>query len=400
MRKKTIIRFFVFAILIFQYGCSEKWTNAIQLGSIYLSEFNETVSVEVRNGLIIMPVKIGGETYRFLFDSGAPFSISEKLQNSFEYKIISNGYIVDSDNNREKVNYVQVDTQVIGSTPFISQTAFVANFESNPILECLDIDGIIGSNLMRHCNWTIDYQNKEITLFSAIEKSTTEGAVTIPFHTDQQYNILVDFSIGNSGIKNMTIDYGFNGTISLPNKIFDTLKQNEIIGDTFIEEGVKESGLVGEPINFRREISYVDEITFGDITIDDVEISSGNSGLIGKKILSGYTVTIDWQNRSLHLKELEQKELGNKTFGIRIGASANNELYVQSVIENSSAHKNGIIPNMEVLKIDGLDFLNSHNFCDYVMYMDSNPENMSIELRTINGLTKLVYLEQTRLKKF
>ena len=54
---------------------------------------------------------------------------------------------------------------------------------------------------------------------------------------------------------------------------------------------------------------------------------------------------------------------------------------------------------MEVLKVDGLDFVKSHNFCDYVLYMDSNPKKISVELRTLNGLIKLVYLEQARLGK-
>ena len=48
------------------------------------------------------------------------------------FKVISKGHIVDSDKNRTKVNYVQIDTLIIGNIPFVNQTAFVANFESNP----------------------------------------------------------------------------------------------------------------------------------------------------------------------------------------------------------------------------------------------------------------------------
>lgn len=399
MRKKILLLHFFFVLLLLQNGCSVKWTNAIQLGSINRTEFNEIVSIDVRNGLIIIPVKIEGEIFQFLFDSGAPFSISKKLQARFGYKNISKGHIVDSDKNRKKVNYVQVDTVFIGGIPFINQTAFVANFELNPILNCMDIDGIVGSNLMRYCNWTIDYQNKEVTLGSNTENKTANEHFTIPFHTDEQYNLLVNISLGKSVINNITVDYGYNGTISLPKNVFNTLKQNRLVGDTFIEEGVKQSGLLGEPVSFRREITYLDTIRIEHMTIADVEIRSGNSGLIGKKILSRYTVTIDWQNKCLYLKELEQKDNHHNTFGLRLGPSANMGLYVQSVVENSSAYKNGIRPNMEVLKIDTLDFVGSHNFCDYVVYMDRNPTEMSIEFHTSNGLTKLVHLEQSKLIK-
>jgi len=50
------------------------------MGEVGLKEFHKTVQTEVKLGLIFVPVEIDGEIHRFLFDSGAPFSISQKLQ--------------------------------------------------------------------------------------------------------------------------------------------------------------------------------------------------------------------------------------------------------------------------------------------------------------------------------
>ena len=78
MSKSRILLICYLILLIILVGCSMRWTEAIQMGGISQQEFEEVVDIEVTRGLIIVPVIINGETYRFLFDSGAPFSISEK----------------------------------------------------------------------------------------------------------------------------------------------------------------------------------------------------------------------------------------------------------------------------------------------------------------------------------
>ena len=130
-------------VLIIHTSCSVSWTDAIRYGEIDRISFSEKVDIEIENGLIFVPVQIEGHKYRFLFDTGAPFSISTDLQDALDYKVVSKGHIVDSGNNRKRVNYVLVDTVLIGSIPFINQTAFEGDFTSNPILECLGIDGIL-----------------------------------------------------------------------------------------------------------------------------------------------------------------------------------------------------------------------------------------------------------------
>ena len=153
-------------------ACTPNWTTAIRYGETIEKPFSETVKTEISNGLIIVPVEIDGKSYRFLFDTGATLSISEEIQQKMAYKEVSKGMLVDSDNNRNKVSYVQVDKILIGKIPFTKQTAFVADFTKNPLIACLNIDGIIGANLMRYCHWTIDYQNTEIVLFKKYKQGT------------------------------------------------------------------------------------------------------------------------------------------------------------------------------------------------------------------------------------
>ncbi len=397
MQKKIFIRFLAWTVLLLYSSCSVKWTTAINYGKVEHIDFNETVDIEIKNKLIFVPVQIGGKKYNFLFDSGAPFSISKKLQKTFNFKVISNGHIVDSDNNRKEVNYVQVDTIQIGSIPFTNQTAFEGDFTSNPILECLKIDGIIGSNLMRYSNWTIDQSLKKITLSNTISQKTKEESIIVPFQTDNQYNILVSIGIGASTVKNLKVDYGSNGSIGLPKNVFSLLKERKIIGKTYFEKGSKRSGIIGKSVSLNRQITFVDSVELGGLKIDDVELRSSTSGLIGNKVLSKYIVTIDWGSNKLYFRNNNVKIDTHKTFGLSLGSSANGTIYVQSVIENSDAFKKGIVPGMQVLKLDSLDFSATHNYCDYVSLAGSL-EKILIETRDSTGQKKEFQIERTSLK--
>lgn len=133
-------------MLVILTSCSIKWNEAIKKGDIAENSFEETINLTLQKGLIFTTVKINGNEYRFLFDSGTPLSISEEIQNQYSYKTISRGHIIDSDQNRQKVSWVRLDSIKLGHVSFLNQTAFVADFSANPVLKCLNIDGIIGSN--------------------------------------------------------------------------------------------------------------------------------------------------------------------------------------------------------------------------------------------------------------
>ncbi len=397
MNKKIFTRTLAWIVFVIFTSCSVKWTTAINYGKVDRIDFYETIDIEVENGLIFVPIQIGGNTYRFLLDSGAPFSISKELQNSFNYKVISKGHIVDSDTNRKKVNYVQVDTIHIGSIPFINQTAFEGDFKSNPILECLEIDGIIGSNLMRYCNWTIDQSREKITLSNAVIHETLEESKVVSFQTDDQYNILVSLGIGASTVKNLKVDYGSNGPIGLPKNVFSLLKDRKIIAKTYLEKGSKRSGIIGKSITLNRQFTFIDSVKMDALKIDDIELRTSSSGLIGNKVLSRYLVTIDWGKKKLYFSENNAKIGTHKTFGLRLGPSANGTIYVQSVIENSDAFNKGIVPGMQVLKFDSLDFSGRHNFCDYVS-LAGTLEKVIIETVDLEGLKKEFQIEKTSIK--
>jgi hypothetical protein len=374
-------------------SCAVKWTDAIQYGSVTKVSNIEVVDVEIRNNLIIVPITIKGKEYRFLFDTGAPFSISKELQENTNFKTVSKGNIVDSDYNRKKVKWVRVNSINIGNVSFKNQTAFVGDFNANPIMNCLEIDGIIGSNLIRQYNWTIDQEKYTLSLSSKTGIDTREDSLVLPFKTDNQYNIYVDINIGKLSIKNVLVDYGSNGSIALSNEIFALLQEKNIVNKTFIEKGINQSGIIGKPVELNRKISYSDSVRINNLSIENVMLRTGKTVSLGNDFLSRFKVTIDWNSKNLYLLKSDKVRDKSNTAGFRIGYTLEKGIYVQSVMEKSDAYNKGIRPNMEVVKIDSLDFKNGSDFCDYVDHRLNN--QIFLELINSKGKTMKYQIEKT-----
>jgi hypothetical protein len=366
MRKIYNALVFICLMVLVTLGCSVKWTEALKYGSVTNRNASDVVDIEIRKKLIIVPVTIGGKEYRFLFDTGAPFSVSDQLQKDNNFKIVSKGNIIDSDYNRKKVCWVQVDSISISNVLFLNQTAFIGDLDANPIMKCLEIDGIIGSNIIRQYNWTIDQEQNSLFLSSKTEIDTFKESVVIPFTTDYQYNIFIDVYFGQTKVKNILVDYGSNGSIALNDEIFTALKEKNIISETFIEKGINQSGIIGKPVELNREITYSDSVRTNSLQFRSVMIRTGKTVSIGNDLLSRFNVTIDWSNKKLYLYKSVKEVHRVGSAGFRLGHSIEKGVYIQSVMEKSDAYYKGLRPNMKIFKIDSLDFERGSSFCDYV----------------------------------
>ena len=233
---------------------------------------------------------------------------------------------------------------------------------------------------------------------SDVSENVKENSLSIPFTYDNDLDILVDVKVGSAKISNMIIDYGSNGSLSFPQKILDVLKERNIITETFMEVGTKNSGLIGKTVKINREHAFTDSLFLGSQMLDEVGIKVGSHALIGKKILSRYVVTIDWDNQLLYFNDYAYDEDLNKTFGFTLGVREN-EIYVQSVTENSDAYLKGLKPEMVVEKLNELDFTKSATYCDYIDLINSKPEELYLEYKDENGNLKSVTVESQRLRR-
>jgi predicted aspartyl protease len=368
MKIQCSLPFFLVTLALLVSGCSKKWTQVIRSGKISTDQFIEKVDLKVRKDLVFVPVTIQGKVYNFLLDTGAPFSISKKLQEKYNFKQVAKSHIVDSDQNRQQVGWVNVSSISIGDVIFTDQVAFIGDFGSNPVIKCLEIDGIVGSNILRQCNWTIDQEINVLTFSKNATGHDHKKCMTIPFSTDQQFNMYINIGLGQAAVKNVLVDYGSNGSVTVSKKVFSMLKEKSIVGSTMTQRGTKQSGIVGEPVDLHREFVYTDSVCIDSSYLRQVMVRTGNTTSIGNQILSRFMVTIDWENRQLHFSPAIDKPEPLNIVGFGLGYSADQGIYVQSIVEPSNAYKAGVRPNMKVLKVDHLNFEGGVRYCDYIFH--------------------------------
>lgn len=382
MNSKFLLPLFSLVICLSILGCKVNWVQAINYGRVVHTDKVDSVEMYTQNNLIFIPVRINGKTYRFLFDSGALLSVSQEIQNEINGKVISKAHIVDSDRNRKKVSLIQIDSISIGSTIFLEQTAFIGDFKANPILKCLDFDGIIGSNFMRDCNWNINPKNQLIRV-SQHSFKTVSSVIIIPFSTNQQYDMFIPVKVGNTVIENVLVDYGSNGGLQLRAHDFNRLKSAQKFDTTYVESGFQNAGIIGTPVAINREFTLSDSVIFGFDTLQNIRVKSGTKNSIGNQILSQYEVSIDWSHRHLALIPLNSELPKKNSAGFKLGYNPTNGVHVQSILSGSTADINGLKPLMKVITLDSLNFEKTTSFCEYVSH--SYADSVTIQCISTEG---------------
>jgi hypothetical protein len=385
-------KIFLITLFISLSSCGVDWKDAIKKGSIENKSFVEEISFEEKLGLIIVPVSIKGNTYRFLFDTAAPLCISNELQNEFNFEVITTGDIRDSQKSKTKVEYVAVDSLLIGKVSFIKQTAFVSDFKANPIIACLNIDGIIGSNLMRLCNWTIDYQSHTLVMSDTRIDTSVAESIIIPFTPDKQYTMKIDLEIGGKKVTNLKVDYGSNGAISLPEKAYKNLLKNGQMSENMHSIGYAQSGLFGKKKKIEAEFCYSSILKNG-LKIDTMLIRKGKGGLIGYKLLSKYIVTIDWDKHNILLTPHSKLDFDFDSYGFNIG-NENENIIVQSVVTSSNAYNYGLRPDMKIMALDTIAMNSTDDYCTNIDYFRALGDSLNLTYMDEKDSLKKIFLER------
>ncbi|NEN24455.1 clan AA aspartic protease [Cryomorpha ignava] len=271
-------------------------------GSVGSNQFYAEVRYDSTLDLIFLPVEIQGETYRFLFDTGAPNVISKELRDKLAIKSKGKGKVGDSQGNSDKLGVVKLDTVSIGGVYFYDTSAIVADLNRAVEIQCLKIDGIIGANLMKFAYWKIDSKKRVLTLSSNLDtlKQSLVNPHILQFKAKKTFTPVVSLWLNDSLVENITYDTGSGGYISLGKSI-------ELKTEDFIAEfsGYGSTGLFG---------SKLDTIRYGRISvgldslkqIGIAEYSQSNyKKLLGMEYLEQFVQILDWDKNQITLFEDE-----------------------------------------------------------------------------------------------
>lgn len=335
-------------------------------GEIEQQDFISEIPFEYGMGLIILKVTIEGKEYDFLYDTGAPNVISTELAQELNIKPYLTNKTGDSQGKKEELEFLLVPKVRIGCVDFLNTGAAVADLKRSSVIACLKIDGIIGANLMQKAIWQIDYEKQVIRLSNSMKAFNVDNGERIPFVQKITGTPMTDVNINGIIVKNVTIDSGSNGGLSLAEKTYRAAKDS--IAPVAIGIGTTTSGLYGVGEVDTNYYTTFQVVTLGDVELKNqlVDFNSGKSLTLGNSFFENYDVTYNWFAKEMILTN--KREHDNSVFN-SFGFSYffdEDKLLVSLLMEGSEAAEKGIKRGDQIVSLNGIDCseMNQEIWCE------------------------------------
>lgn len=387
----------ILILFLFSSCNTLKLIKVLKKGSVEQKEFKTEIPFEMRLGLVVIPVTINGKTYEFLVDTGAPNVCSKELAAELNLKTKVTQTTGDSQGVKEKLNFVVVPEIYLNGICFKETGAAIADLKQSDVIACLDIDGIIGANLMKEAIWEFDYERKVITISEKKSSfSIPENAIRLPFTPALSSTPQVTITYNGVEDKNVTFDTGSNGLFTTSKATLKKIEEKKPLKKKALSFGSSGSGLYGVAKADTSYLILIDSTQVGGLYIENNAVSIENGArLIGTKFLKNFRVIIDWNVKEILL--IPVKDFKNNTFE-SFGFSpfiSENKLIVNELYVNSQASEKGIKIGTQILEVDGINYrtCSADQFCTIITNGLVSEEKKSITLLVlIDGEEKTILL--------
>lgn len=337
-------------------------------------EYTDSVRFNSYLRLIFVPVVINGKTYNFLLDTGAPMVVSKELAAELNLERVSRKYVGDSQGKRQKLNYLLLPEITIGQQTFGQLVAIEADLNLDPTLACMKMDGIIGSNLLRHAIWEIDYQQKFLGFHNNYKKFLPDSAaIVLPFITAASYTPVIDVMVDSIKIRNVTFDTGSGGWLTMPVSRLGKTRFNP--DSVHTEIGYVSAGLFGSVADTVYHTK--NHLALANAAISHVPLSLEHSkpkSLLGNAFFENFYVVMNWQTREMYLTPREfNNERKSFSLGVRF---VDNTLRVGSLTYNGLAMQSGLQLNDRITKLNDKDVSRptQEDYCEVLLLLRETDE--------------------------
>ncbi len=375
---KKLAPLLILSILV--TGCFSS-SKLFLVGDVPKADYTSEISFSRTLNLIIVEIEMGGEPRRFLFDTGAPMVVSEELAEEFDMKVVTKSDVKDSNGQRKRQEYVKMPAFTLGYQQFGGFTAIVVDLDYSPVIACLEIDGILGANMMRTAFWKIDYEHEKI-YFSNYDEFLPEGdAIVLPFRTKSTFTPVVDLTVDSLTIKNITFDTGSGSGLSISQNLLPPF--NAESDAVYPSYGYQTSGIFGTVADTGYYMQK--PITVGKSVIPNMLLTvhrRNGKGLLGTAFFDDFDVVLNWKRkRAFLIQRNDSVEMKMNSFGFTL-VKQNDQLIVGSVVLGEQADKAGLAFTDRVLKINDIDCskVSGVQFCRIRSILDETEDPVTITI--------------------
>lgn len=315
---------------------------------------------------IIIQVTIGDRERRFIVDTGAPTMIIPELKKELKSEVVKVVPITDANQEKDSLETVCLASISIDSIVFNDIPAVVA--KSSSIFECFEVEGIIGSNLLRNSVVQFDHNDQIIKLVDKPDKLSLSGKQYADLSLDDQNSPIITIKLKNKRkvMEEVLFDTGMQGLYDVSLGKLEALQQYKTF--EFIAEGHGSNtfgllGLAKGATHYKLHLPTM-EINGVDLLNITTETVLGNNSSIGSKLLRFGIVTLDYPNQKFYFEPYVDGDIDvdEKQFPLSI-VPADDRLFVGIVWDEALSKKINI--GDQVIAIDGVNY-ESISICDYL----------------------------------
>lgn len=269
-------------------------------GNVTANEYLIELPYQNVNDKIIIEVVLKGKKRRFLLDTGAPLAISQELFEELKPTILTKKAIQDINQKSDSLLFVSIDSLQIGEVYAVDIPAIV--LKNNLILDCLKLDGFLGSNVLRNSVLQFDSRNQVIRISNSSTNLDIKDLKGDEMLLDQQSSPFLKFKIGKKISEFVMFDSGSDVLYSMAHeKIKKFSKANEFV---IIQRatGSNQIGLFGIADSEETFLLRIPAAQLSGARLNNIisETSNNNNSRLGSAILHYGILTLDYNKKKYY----------------------------------------------------------------------------------------------------
>lgn len=364
-------------------------------GGTVQKDFYVEIPYESENGKIFIRAEIAGKQHRFLFDTGAPVSISKALAAELNSKTLTKILLGDAFSHHDSTAIVEVNDLKLGELLFDHVPAICGQPD---FFDCYHIDGAIGSNLLRNCIVSIAPDRQVIIVTDQKEKLNLKSKNSKPLITTIGLQSSPFISILLKGKRDVEVsiefDTGDKEFFRLEDRLMNMLAKYAVFDTLASGFGADKMSVFGLQDKGKKYLLKVAPITICNGTFTNLVIESNPNAQpsIGSGLLNYGTVTLDFIHHKFYfdarqpLNDLAEKHWPFGTVFI------NNKLLIGVVYPKAAGQ---LVSGDQIIAVDDRD-LSHLQLCDLI---NSRPiadgkETVVLTLKDAQGGIKKVMVKK------
>lgn len=353
-------------------------------------------------GKIIVQCTVNDKPYNFIVDTGAPVAITQEVFNQLNPQVINTINVSDQSGKLDSMKVVSLARIKIGDITFTGIPAVV--MKNSIIFDCYEVNGILGSNMLRNSVIRFSDKDKKITLTDSHKnlnlKRRNSSKMGLSSYQSNPYIEVRQESTKVSGKEIILFDSGMSGFYDLSVMAYEQFKKVGMFENIIEATGTYSWGLHGLADSQTHYKVFIPEFSVNNYVFKDLTVRTTHdeTSRIGSEIFKHGDVTLDYRHKRFYFEPYKNgpTTVDEQTWSVE--PTFKDDKLVIGLIWDKSLEER-VNPGDEILKMGNLDY-SSMSICEIMVTEREIPENTTtIVLKdVVTGEIKEVQITKDRLQ--